>query len=310
MKGSSVFRQRAIWLLSLLLLAASIAAIPALNARSARVPGLGAGASGSDELHDGARAFARFGFNLVESAAAAGVAARHDAPTFDSKLSHIMPQVASTGAAVAVADFDRDGWQDFYVTNSREGSLNHLYRNKGDGTFEDVAAALGVADVNQRSTGVSMGAVWGDYDNDGYDDLLLYRYGRPELFHNEQGQRFVAAGARAGLPARVNANAAHVARLRPRRPSRSVHRRLLGRVDQSVVAHHHAHHAGELRVRQQRRPQVSAVEPWRRDVRGSHHRRRHHAVAAGRWRSRPRICSTPVTPPCSWPTTTACRSST
>ena len=208
MKGSSVFRQRAIWLLSLLLLAASIAAIPALNARSARVPGLGARGSGVDALHDGARASARFGFDLVESAAAAGVAARHDAPTFDPKLSHIMPQVASTGAAVAVADFDRDGWQDFYVTNSREGSLNHLYRNKGDGTFEDVAVSLGVADVNQRHTGVSMGAVWGDYDSDGYDDLLLYRYGRPELFHNEQGRRFVTAGARAGLPEHVNANAA------------------------------------------------------------------------------------------------------
>jgi hypothetical protein len=67
---------------------------------------------------------------------------------------------------------------------------------------------MGVADVNQRETGVSMGAVWGDYDNDGYDDLLLYRYGRPELFHNEQGRRFVAVGAQAGLPAHVNANSA------------------------------------------------------------------------------------------------------
>ena len=114
-----------------------------------------------------------------------------------------MPQVASTGAAVAVADFDRDGWQDFYVTNSREGSLN---RNKGDGTFEDVAQSVGLADVNRRETGVSMGAVWGDYDNDGYEDLFLYRYGQPQLFHNESGQRFVVAGT--GFPRRVNANAA------------------------------------------------------------------------------------------------------
>ena len=201
-------RQRAIWLLSLLLLAASIAAIPALNARSARMAGPAGRVSGLDGLDDGGRAGARFGFDLVESAAAAGVVARHEAPTFDAKLAHIMPQIAALGAAVAVTDFDRDGWLDFYVTNSREFSLNHLYRNKGDGTFEDVAAALGVADVNQRSTGVSMGAVWGDYDNDGYDDLLLYRYGRPELFHNEQGTRFVATGAKAGLPSRVNANAA------------------------------------------------------------------------------------------------------
>ena len=54
-----------------------------------------------------------------------------------------MPQVAAMGAAVAVGDFDRDGWQDLYVTNSAEGSLNRLYRNKGDGTFIDVAAADG-----------------------------------------------------------------------------------------------------------------------------------------------------------------------
>jgi hypothetical protein len=179
---------------SSLLLVASIVAIPALNARSASLSHV---ASTN-----------RFGFRLVESAAAAGVHAQHEAPAFDARLAHIMPQVASTGASVAVADFDRDGWLDFYATNSREGSLNHLYRNKGDGTFEDVAVAMGVADVNQRDTGVSMGAVWGDYDNDGFDDLLLYRYGRPELFHNEHGERFVAVGAQAGLPPRVNANSA------------------------------------------------------------------------------------------------------
>jgi len=191
---NSALRQRLIWLVSSLLLAASVAAIPALNARSASFAHVAA--------------TNRFGFRLVESAAAAHVQTQHEAPTFDERLAHIMPQIASTGASVAVADFDRDGWQDFYVTNSREQSLNHLYRNKGDGTFEDVAAALGVADVNQRDAGVSMGAVWGDYDNDGYDDLLLYRYGRPELFHNEQGRRFVSTGAHAGLPAHVNANSA------------------------------------------------------------------------------------------------------
>ena len=54
-----------------------------------------------------------------------------------------MPQVASMGAAVSVVDFDRDGWHDLYVTNSGEGSQNRLYRNRGDGTFEDVGRALG-----------------------------------------------------------------------------------------------------------------------------------------------------------------------
>ncbi len=43
------------------------------------------------------------------------------------------------GAAVSVVDFDQDGWDDFYVTNSGEDSHNALYRNMHDGTFRDVA---------------------------------------------------------------------------------------------------------------------------------------------------------------------------
>ena len=119
-----------------------------------------------------------------------------------------MPQIAAMGAAVAVGDFDRDGWQDLYVTNSSEGRMNRLYRNKGDGTFADVAAQMGVADVNPAGTGVSMGALWGDFDNDGFEDLFLYKYGRPELFRNDGGKAFARVTERAGLPAWVNANAA------------------------------------------------------------------------------------------------------
>jgi hypothetical protein len=150
----------------------------------------------------------RRGFRFEEVSAARGVRFVHQAPTFDAKLEHIMPQIASMGAAVAVADFDRDGWLDFYVTNSGEGSLNALYRNNGDGTFTEVAAAMGVADVNRPGTGVSTGAVWGDYDNDGYEDLFLYKYGRPELFRNDGGVRFERVTDRVGLPAWVNSNAA------------------------------------------------------------------------------------------------------
>src|ERR671939_838429 len=115
-------------------------------------------------------ALSRYGFKLEEVAKASGIEFIHQAPTLDAKLAHIMPQVASMGAAVSVVDFDRDGWQDIYATNSGEGSENHLYRNQHDGTFKDVAPELGLADVNQQGTGVSMGAVWGDYDNDGYED--------------------------------------------------------------------------------------------------------------------------------------------
>ena len=91
---------------------------------------------------------------------AAGIDFVHSAPSLNPKLEGIMPQVASMGASVSIVDFDRDGWSDIYVTNSGEGSRNCLYRNQHDGTFKDVAGAMGVADVNQISTGVSMAAVW------------------------------------------------------------------------------------------------------------------------------------------------------
>lgn len=150
----------------------------------------------------------RYGFRLTDVSKSAGIDFVHTAPTFDSKLAHIMPQIASMGAAVAVVDFDRDGWQDLYVTNSGENSLNRLYRNNQDGTFDDVAESLGVADVNRDGTGVSVGAVWGDYDNDGYEDLFLYKWGRPELFHNDAGKGFTRVTETSGLPDWVNAGCA------------------------------------------------------------------------------------------------------
>ena len=155
-----------------------------------------------------ATAIDRYGFCLQETSKAAGLDFTHQAPTLDPQLNHIMPEVASMGAAISIVDFDRDGWQDIYATNSGEGSQNRLYRNLGDGTFQDVAAAMGVADVNQEPMGVSMGAVWGDYDNDGYEDLFLYKWGRPELFRNDQGRGFVRVTEHAGLPSWINANTA------------------------------------------------------------------------------------------------------
>ncbi len=156
----------------------------------------------------GGDALARHGFRLDEVSARAGMAFVHQAPVFDSRLQGIMPIVAAMGASVSVADVDRDGWQDVYVSDSAIGSRNRLFRNNRDGTFTDVAASMGIADVNRAGTGVSMGSVWGDYDNDGYEDLLLYKYGKPELFHNEQGRSFSPVTGRAGLPPWVNANSA------------------------------------------------------------------------------------------------------
>jgi hypothetical protein len=153
-------------------------------------------------------ALTRHGFYLEEVSHAAGIDFVHQAPTLDAQLNPIMPEVASMGASVSIVDFDRDGWPDIYVTNSAEGSKNHLYRNMHDGTFKDVAEELGVADVNQPGTGVSMGAVWGDYDNDGYEDLFLIKWGRPELFHNDHGHGFTRVSEQAGLPQWINANTA------------------------------------------------------------------------------------------------------
>ena len=150
----------------------------------------------------------RYGFHLSEVSQSVGVNFTHQSPTLDPKLKHIMPQVASMGAAVSIVDFDRDGWADIYVTNSGEDSKNALYHNLKDGSFKDVAAELGIADVNQPGTGVSMGAVWGDYDNDGYEDLFLYKWGKPELFHNDGGHGFTRVTDKAKLPAWVNANTA------------------------------------------------------------------------------------------------------
>ena len=192
-------RQQIAWVAWTIVLIASLSAVYALNRQAEGRPLVAGGEDGGDS---------RFGFRLQESAKAMGVDFTHQAPTFDSRLEHIMPQVAAMGASVTVADFDRDGWQDFYVTNSGEGSFNRLYRNNGNNTFTDVAQSVGLADVNRRETGVSMGSVWGDFDNDGWEDLLLYRYGRPELFRNVEGRSFVAVGERSGLPAWVNANSA------------------------------------------------------------------------------------------------------
>jgi len=192
---------------AIILFAGLLAAVPLLNrgsitgeaARPSRPP------AASKPRPDGPPPH---GFRLEEVSKDVGIDFVHRAPTLDPKLGHIMPQIASMGAGVSAVDFDRDGWQDLYVTNSGEGSLNRLYRNKGDGTFEDVAEAMGVADLNREGAGVSMGSIWGDYDNDGFDDLFVYKWGRPELFHNDEGRRFTRVTESAGLPAWINAGCA------------------------------------------------------------------------------------------------------
>jgi enediyne biosynthesis protein E4 len=148
------------------------------------------------------------GFVLQDVTQAAGIGFVHQRPTFDPKIAGIEPHVAALGASVSVTDFDGDGRPDLYFTNSRFGTSNALYHNRGDGTFADVAAAAGVANLNKAGEGVSMGSVWGDFDNDGREDLFVYRYGYPALFRNIDGAHFEDVTARAGLRRWINSNGA------------------------------------------------------------------------------------------------------
>jgi enediyne biosynthesis protein E4 len=75
------------------------------------------------------------------------------------------------GMSVAFADYDNDGFTDVFVTN--DNMPNFLFRNKGDGTFEEVALQAGVALTNNGLPVASMGAEFRDYDNDGLPDLSI-----------------------------------------------------------------------------------------------------------------------------------------
>jgi hypothetical protein len=85
----------------------------------------------------------------------------------------------------AWADFDNDGHLDLFVCC--ENQPNRLYRNRGDGTFENVAGKAGVQGTGRQCKG----AAWIDYDNDGYPDLFLnYVTGTAQLFHNNHDGTF------------------------------------------------------------------------------------------------------------------------
>jgi Tfp pilus assembly protein PilF len=107
-------------------------------------------------------------------------------------------EVALTGAALG--DYDRDGFLDLFVCSynyfqgqgtapipapyydARNGPSNHLYRNRGDGTFEDVTARSGLTRGNGR---FSFACAWHDIDNDGWPDLVVVNdFGRNNLYRN------------------------------------------------------------------------------------------------------------------------------
>ena len=137
---------------------------------------------------------------FTDVTASAGIAFRHVNGSTGKKL---LPE--TMGSGVAVLDFDRDGQPDLFFVNGRPWpgcpdppagkATQALYRNRGDGTFEDVTASAGLA-VELYG----MGAAVGDFDNDGWPDLFVTAVGGNHLFRNIGGKRFEDVTAAAGLP--------------------------------------------------------------------------------------------------------------
>jgi enediyne biosynthesis protein E4 len=108
----------------------------------------------------------------------------------------------TTGCGVAVLDVDGDGWLDIFLVNgttlegfpSAKAPMCHLYRNRRDGTFEDVTTRAGVG-----QGGWGQGACAADYDNDGRDDLFVTSWGQNRLYRNRGDGTFDDVTARAGL---------------------------------------------------------------------------------------------------------------
>jgi hypothetical protein len=139
-----------------------------------------------------------FGFSFANTAREAGLTA----PTVYGGTTTNKYLLETTGSGVAVIDFDADGWLDVFVVNGSvlegfpkgDAPTAHLYRNRRDGTFEDVTAAAGLT-----QNGWGQAACVGDFDNDGHDDLFVTYWGQNRLFRNRGDRTFEDVTERAGL---------------------------------------------------------------------------------------------------------------
>ena len=129
------------------------------------------------------------GFSEVSECA--GINANHEGSWNEYKAKDFSRGYLAMGQAWG--DFDNDGWVDLYVTGGLTKSV--LYQNQGDGTFDvsEFSASVGLHEV---WTG---GAVWADYDNDGWIDLYVLANGSNVLFHNEGGNGFRDVTSVAGV---------------------------------------------------------------------------------------------------------------
>jgi hypothetical protein len=138
------------------------------------------------------------GIKFEEIAKKAGVQVRHHTRVFKGDSGDVLRMFTSGGASVAVGDYDNDGFDDLFVTDSGEGTTSHLFHNNGNMTFTEVTAKAGVGGGNDPLSIVS-DALWFDYDNDGWRDLLVVRFGTPLLYHNEHNGTFKDVTAQSGL---------------------------------------------------------------------------------------------------------------
>lgn len=140
--------------------------------------------------------------DLFEDATAkAGISFVHQ--FCDTRIANILE---SNGAGGCWLDFDGDGWMDLYLVNSgplekvthhTAGTVrkpNALYRNRRDGTFEDVTKRAGL-----EGSGYCSAAIAGDFDNDGHTDLFVVGIGHSTLYHNRGDGTFEDVTAKAGV---------------------------------------------------------------------------------------------------------------
>lgn len=140
------------------------------------------------------------GMRLVDVTAAAGVQFRHRSGAYGGKL---LPE--TMGAGCAFLDYDADGWQDILLVNgmdwpghTKERSTLRLYRNNRNGTFSDVTRSAGL-DLEMYGMGVAVG----DWNNDGFPDLLVTAVGQNRLFRNTGKGTFVDVTRTSGLGGRT-----------------------------------------------------------------------------------------------------------
>ena len=140
------------------------------------------------------------GFKLVDVTSAAGLRFRHNNGAYGGKL---LPETLGSGCAFL--DYDADGWQDILLINGmdwpnrkRQTSTMALYRNNRDGTFTDVTRGAGL-DLELYGMGVAVG----DWNNDGFPDLLVTCVGQSRLFQNTGKGTFVDVTRTSGLAGRT-----------------------------------------------------------------------------------------------------------